>query len=818
MNSSQKDVFFGSDSWRVLQDWTKFDFNHYRTKVHPLYVLLIFPFTIILKYLFNSGEVACALFTAVMSVLNVFLMDRLLQKITKPTAKINFLRALFVLLYATLFVVFINAIIIESFLTGVVTLLLFWNYFVSIKNKELTTKNYVMLVVLGVLCFAIVATNIVHFAIGLLFLLVFNRKKSFKQFALDVGKFVALMLIVVGVAALLGFFQSAIFKTTNNGVGYSFRMIFSLFTKSSNVEDVNYIEPYSFQNLVRSFTATFSNSFIGAGLVSSQTQIYFNNLTIINYAQMLIVFALLIYCLILLIKNKKFVFALPFICTFAFEFVFHLFYGNREIMLYELQIIYLLIVILFVGLSSDKKRGIYFSLVGLISIIILDLSFNCYALVKIYNTLEVFYMNFWFNFGKTMTLVLTQIGVVFVAILLVILIIRHFRRYNSKLGNVIFLALCFVECACVLALQCVIPISFLTINKESVYNDKYPIVMGMGLRKKFLIEKQSVGNKFNLFEYNLDSKKKILLIDNMNLEDFNAQEYTASLSKDGNKITIYENESGIFVDCNGEIVALDDSVKINIPNFDNYEYSNYLKILFHETMVNITKNGPTPSFLFYGNIWYRDGAIMAMVAEKTNNVLQLEPWLNSLDETAIYDHAREQTNNIQEGIEEADNLGELLYMLSLINNPNQKIINAIIAEANKLKVVGKQYIQGITDFALKPAYQTKWLLFGLNKLGLGDMGFSLGDATDDYSDLCWFYNREQKQNFKGDFESLSLNLFVPAKQPYPYLSWAKLHYYNMKIEIPNNLIYPISYEGNFRSHGWTAAEMFLYLLNYSQFE
>ena len=118
---------------------------------------------------------------------------------------------------------------------------------------------------------------------------------------------------------------------------------------------------------------------------------------------------------------------------------------------------------------------------------------------------------------------------------------------------------------------------------------------------------------------------------------------------------------------------------------NGYKHEKILKQLFHEVMINITEDGPKSNFIAYDKVWYRDAAIIAMVLEKTNNVKQIEQWINSI--TEIYD--------MQNGEKEADNLGQVLYLVSLVENKNEQLINKIKQEANKIKEESKEKIKQI---------------------------------------------------------------------------------------------------------------------------
>ena len=339
-----------------------------------------------------------------------------------------------------------------------------------------------------------------------------------------------------------------------------------------------------------------------------------------------------------------------------------------------------------------------------------------------------------------------------------------------------------------------------------VYNPER-VMMGMGQRKKYVLEKTNE-NKYIFYNYNLDNKQKINVLNNLSSISFDPLNYCIKgLDSNGEELSIYENEFGIYIKDKNEITVLDDDHYINIPTYGGLTYSNYLKILFYEVMVNVLPNGFTPNYLTYGNFWYRDGAIVSMVLEKTNNLSQLKL---SVGVDNVYDGARG-------GVDEPDNLGELLYMLSLQEDVNWDVVNAVLAEAERIKQEDN-CIHGLTDGAHYYVYQTIWLKFGMERLGLDSSAYDIEGKSDGYTSLCWWYKRGNPEDCSYDLKTLEKDLFDINKIYYPYIDIARLHYYGLKINLPTNLSYPISFEyqdwglskqAECSPHSWAAAELFL---------
>ena len=80
-------VFFNADTARVYDDMTSFEANHYRTKVHPLFVLFTQPFVLVLKKIFGELN-AVVIFQAFIGALCVVLFYLILRKLNKREFKL----------------------------------------------------------------------------------------------------------------------------------------------------------------------------------------------------------------------------------------------------------------------------------------------------------------------------------------------------------------------------------------------------------------------------------------------------------------------------------------------------------------------------------------------------------------------------------------------------------------------------------------------------------------------------------------------------------------------------------------------------------
>jgi inosine-uridine nucleoside N-ribohydrolase len=284
----------------------------------------------------------------------------------------------------------------------------------------------------------------------------------------------------------------------------------------------------------------------------------------------------------------------------------------------------------------------------------------------------------------------------------------------------------------------------------------------------------------------------------------------------GGQVRIREDERAVWIEEGGRRSLLEGTdAPLRLPEFAGHRYASILRVLHHEILINVIGGLPVPNFYVYRKPWYRDGAMMAMCLKETGNLALIRDWIRGLSEP--YDR-----NNA--GETEADNLGQALYLLSLVADKRHPLVEKLLKELPKYEVLGPhgRYIKGRSDFAEHPVYQTKWAKFGLRALGLEDP-YVIPAVADSYSSLFWMDYRDQHV---AGTEAADRGL-------YPYLGWATDHFLGRKLSPVSNRDYPLTWEiqasqANYDGmevvhpvfstqktsapHTWHSAEVFLYLL------
>ena len=285
-------------------------------------------------------------------------------------------------------------------------------------------------------------------------------------------------------------------------------------------------------------------------------------------------------------------------------------------------------------------------------------------------------------------------------------------------------------------------------------------------------------------------------------------------TSDGRDVRIGETESGVFIEDGKPSLLPGTTAPVRLPDFKEFKYARVMRVLHQEMLVNVLTDGPVPNFFVYHKPWYRDGAMMALAFRQTGNLACIRNWILGL---------REAFDRNNAGETEADNLGQALFLISLVSDRNHPLVPQVLAAAARFETNGPsgRYLLGRSDFAPHPVYQTKWMKFGLRALDLPDP-YVVPRLTDGYSALFWMDYRDAHVAAKD----------ADDRGDYPYLGWACDHFHGAKNSPISDRDHPLTWEGRASQanydgiralspayarqkiaapHTWHAAEVFLYL-------
>ncbi|MDG3007687.1 hypothetical protein [Paludisphaera mucosa] len=241
----------------------------------------------------------------------------------------------------------------------------------------------------------------------------------------------------------------------------------------------------------------------------------------------------------------------------------------------------------------------------------------------------------------------------------------------------------------------------------------------------------------------------------------------------GGRVFLVEDEEAVWLEEDGRKTALARG-RVVLPTFAGRRRAAVLRVLRQELLINVVEGRPTPNFMVYPKPWYRDGAMMAMAFEKTGDLDLIRGWILGLREP--YD----RNNN---GEDEADNLGEALYLISLVSDADHPLVPVVRRELKRFEK--GRHIEGRSDFAPHPVYQTLWAKLGLASLGLDDP-YEAPRTADGYAALAWWAPRTDDRLAQKVIES----------DAYPYLTWAGSHFTGSHRGKLGDRDYPLTWEAD----------------------
>ncbi|MFD2932966.1 hypothetical protein [Spirosoma flavum] len=293
---------------------------------------------------------------------------------------------------------------------------------------------------------------------------------------------------------------------------------------------------------------------------------------------------------------------------------------------------------------------------------------------------------------------------------------------------------------------------------------------------------------------------------------------------DGQTVQIQEDETGVWLLQPTKRPKLIPGTRsqLNLPHFADKRFGPVLRVLHQEILINVIHGRPVPNFLVYQKPSYRDATLMAMVLHETNNLHLIHDWIMAI---------RDPFDRNNPGITEADNPGEVLFLVSLVSDKTHPAVQMALDSVQRFRY--ENYVRGKTDYVEHPVFQTKWLKYGLKSLNLPDP-YVIPKQYDSYSSLVWWAYTNEHIAGKKFSDDLSIN--------HPHFIWAEDHFYSRsrsnstgipeKRGIVGNLDYPLSWEQQGSNahypgltvldkglvkqtlafpHTWHASEMFLLL-------
>ena len=848
-------LLFDSDTARVIMDATEIAADHYRVNVHPLFVLFIQPLCFIINGIFLNKMLSIIFLSSLASSLSVLF----LYKIAMKSGNNRLISFLIALLYLFSFSNMIFTSGIETYNFAAFFLILLWYYYIN-KKDEYTKESYFILIVLGILSFSFTITNFMVFLIVLFFLWI-SKKIQLKQAILTT------VVIVISVFGLnIGqkliwnntpfFWKTSVSEETTNFGDHKIS-----FKNIKNVIENDYYNSIMSPNI--NLKVKYGSKYNGQNYIIS-----FQKESVLNTIMITFFYLLLI---ILIIRNfkKNLIVNSALLLTLLFNTLLHIIYGNSGAFLYSLHFLYIILLLLIVNIVKEKDTKIlnaskYFLIIFLGTEIIN----NNIIFGKVLNFVsDNISKNYLLANLSSFAIILEILILLFciIAVFIIKTLIKKIKKVKNKeqkisLAILISAILIAVECPFIWLNSIEAQNKFLWIdikNKETEieaktkkeymsksfqetfkteiekleeYQQEY-----LDFQNTYQVETTFAANWYDYYFMGMANRRKLLYQPNQIIdietkkiiETFEEKEHyiipnlymVLIETRQGDFIKIVEDKDGVHFIKNGKDKVLEGTnIPISLYSFENQKYSNINNILYGEILWNIKDSTIYPNIIVYHKPWYRDAAITSMVLKQTNNTDLISEWVEQIED--IYDRQNA-------GIEEADNLGELLYILSTQKNRRDDLINKIEEEAKRIARENPNgyYLYGKTDFGDQYLYQNLWYQLGIESVG-GNFEFDLSQIPEDnYSKMAWWSPYQVKD--QTEYET---------SEEYPYLSFAARHKLGKGTIIVNENLYPLSMEinasqanyENYREienglanakisplHSWSASELLLWLLDES---
>lgn len=809
-------VLFDLDTPRVFMDLTSKAANHYRTSVHPLFVICFQPIIFVLKHIVRHPEIAVIIVQSLMGSLNALFIYLICKKLGLDKSKSIVVAAVFACTFSQI----VFAASIETYMFAQFFLILLWLFTVYNLDKKMNVWKYIILAILGVMSIAVTLTNFMQFIIAASLLTLFNKKDDTK-FINRLTKYGCLLFCVVSISIFAADAQLIVWHSTPN---YFVKNVQDF--RSSNSEESLYMSKPNMYSFGKQFDVMFSNNFNISNLKwTYNSYLTFNDSLLSKIIAVILAICFGVLNVYYIVKEKinfnknKYYYAL--LLAFLGNFCLHLVYGNNIAFMYIAHYNFLLILCIVWILHNLKIKKLNNSKLN-IAIILVAIGLVLKNIIQMFMILIP-------RYNPVDHISYIPIIILVISLLLIALII--FKKKYIKLISIL------VAIFLVFGLHHVLNIKKVETNKDKDLFMEYNINLN-----NYTSQLKEMKNTYNvrnfikpekpidIFYFGMADRQKILykdgkLIDIKTKEIIKEVDYKEELivpneysvllkDKDDNVYLIEENEDGIFFSKNNEKEQLVESGKeIHLPEFEDKKYGEVMKVLHQEVLFNIDGSEPIPNIIGYKQPFYRDAMLATLVLEETGNVHLLTDWVNSLD--SIYDYARSSE------IKETDNLGELLYMIGATGADRQDLIDEILEEIDSIKTEDNM-ISGYIDSFDQKYYPTAIAIFGEEKLGITP-NLTLNNIDDGYGKLTWYYDNPNMV-WAGFMDS-------PL---FPYLGWAQLHDTTFGNVYILDEIYPLSYEaGEPRpgyksepycfisefycvnathiSHLWDASEKFLFL-------
>lgn len=350
------DFYWGADSNRAFSDATSIlsGNGHYRIKVHPLFLILVQPLTLVLQGITGSATLSVVILQSGAAAGMVACFHAILRKfeVWVPT------RLVFSLIFAMSFSNIAFAAIPETFIFAGLGLIGFWCYLTCIADKRsnLSRVEMICLAFFGIISFGITITNFVAYLIGLSYLYVVRRRYiRFRGIVLVVA------MAVFGIVVLV-FWQSFVWS----GTAPFWDSFLNAASGQETYEETRYMNfSFSIPKTIIWAKQGFLYPLISPEMAFVEGKgIRFGSFGFVQYIGMAAMAILAVWALVLLLRHRKenrlkkitvAFLCLAYICNLALHYV----YGYGEVFIYSPHFLFLPLVALVLCLSFKQDGSTF---------------------------------------------------------------------------------------------------------------------------------------------------------------------------------------------------------------------------------------------------------------------------------------------------------------------------------------------------------------------------------------------------------------------------------------------------------------------------
>lgn len=360
-NVVTSNIYFGADNYRAFGDLTELIFwNHYRIKVHPLFLLFTQPITLLIKGIFLNPKLAVVI---IESLCGAFFVKTFYLSLEFMNLN-SFIVKRFSLILGFSFSFLIFSTTPETFIFSGLSSCLFFQFLIKngISLDYKSNKNLFILSLFATLLIGMIITNYILFFIGIVVTLCFkNDIKIYDKIKVILKIFCFSFFITIAMCCLQKlvwnscpiFISSIIDGLTGKGYEETLYINTNFF---SLTELKKYILLFFFYPLI---SPSMQLTVYDKWTFIEFTQYHFSQkILVISYV--LLCFVSILYFVVKVLKKRKLKNKFPLVlsCTFLiFNFFLHFLYGKHEAFIYSCNYLYLVLISLAIMIDITFKEN-----------------------------------------------------------------------------------------------------------------------------------------------------------------------------------------------------------------------------------------------------------------------------------------------------------------------------------------------------------------------------------------------------------------------------------------------------------------------------